>query len=161
MLTKLSSTLMLRIAAILSIGMGILYEPSVLNIYVPFIGSGDAVMDGQNYVTMWSYYALTGGFLMLAASFFVNRMSSVWLNRILLSASLMAGIAMIVAQLPALFWWILVSSGSFSWTGVLFFILHVLLLLVAMGQSFKTIFDIELSATKRFYKSRTRFMGDK
>jgi len=149
MLTKFNSVIMLRATAIISICMGILYYPAVMDMYVPYISPGIFIMDGQNYVVLWSSYAISGGVMMFLGSFFINRMTSVFLRRLVLSTSFVAGAILIVAQLPALFWWILVSAGSFSWSGVMFFVLHMLVLVVALWQALVTIYAFELSGKEQ------------
>ena len=149
MLTKFNSVIMLRVTAIISICMGILYQPVVMDMYVPFISPGSSIMDGENFVSIWASYAMAGGVMMFLGSFIINRMPSVFLRRVVLITSFIAGALLIVAQLPALFWWILVSVGSFSWSGALFFSLHMLVVVAALWQALVTIYAFELSGKEQ------------
>lgn len=109
------------------------------------IHSISAMVEGENLVAKWADYTLFGGLALWIGSLFMNRMQSPRVKQIMLGAALLAGLLLIVAQLPPLFWWVLVNSSSFSWSGSLFFSLHLLIVLVTLWQALVTIYAIEKS----------------
>ncbi|MEF2243876.1 MULTISPECIES: hypothetical protein [unclassified Paenibacillus] len=150
MLIKFSSAALIRTAASISISVGVIYMLAIMHLTDSLTGVSSilVMLEGQNLVAKWAAYALFGGMAVLIGSLFMNSKKSVLFKRFMLGVALIAGLLLIVAQLPPLFWWILVNSSTFSWSGGLFFILHLIIMLVSLWQSLVTIYALERSIAK-------------
>jgi len=147
---RFSSAALIRTAASISISVGVIYMLVIMHLTDSVTGTGSiaVMLEGQSLVEKWAVYALIGGTAAIIGSLFMNRMKSMMFKRVMLGAALIMGLLFIVAQLPPLFWWILVNSSSFSWSGGLFFILHLFIMLVSLWQSLVTIYALERSTAK-------------
>lgn len=140
-LTRFSSNVLIRAAAILSVLLGLLYLPS--NYSLPIVGLGPELAGGQQLTKHWAMYAMYGGAIIFIGSFLLNVTRPILFKRIVLAACLIATFLLIAAQLPPLFWWMFVGSTVFSWSSVLGLSLHLALLLLALWGAIVTIHSIE------------------
>lgn len=146
-LTKFSSHAIIRVAAILSVLLGLLYLPS--NYSLPIVGLGPELAGGQQLAEHWAMYAMYGGAGIFVGSFLLNMSRSIGFKRIILALCLISTFLLIAAQLPPLFWWMFVGGAVFSWSSVLGFCLHLTLLVLALWGAIVTIYAIErLKSTK-------------
>lgn len=143
-LTRFSSSVLIRASAIVSVLVGILYMPSVFKFSIPLIGLGPELTEGQRIAELWATYAVYGGIGIFLGSFLMNVARSSLFNRIVLGVALVSTFLLIVAQLPPLFWWIYVGQAVFSWPIVLGLSLHLFLLVLSLWGAIVTIHSIEL-----------------
>lgn len=141
-LTRFSSSALIRASAALSVLMGLLYL-STSNLTLSITGLGPELAGGQQYVNQWSMYAIYGGICMILGSFLPTLNRSLLYKRAILSVSLLAVFLLFIAQLPPLFWWTFVGGAVISWSSVLFFSFHLSLLVIALWGVLVTIHAIE------------------
>ncbi|MFD0713404.1 hypothetical protein [Paenibacillus sp. GCM10027626] len=143
LLTKVSNTILIRATAVMSVIVGILYMPSLIHFSLPIAGLGPELIEGREAAELWANYAVFGGMAILAGSFLTYLSRAVLFQRLLLSAFLIAAFLLTIAQLPPLFWWIYVGAFVFSWSSVIAFSLHCVLLALAVWGALVTIYSFE------------------
>lgn len=142
-LTKFSSSVLIRASACMSVLIGILYMPSIFRFSIPIIGLGAELAGGERIAELWATYAVYGGLGIFLVSLLMNIARSSIIKRIILSVSLTCTFLLIAAQLPPLFWWIYVGGAVFSWSSILGFVLHLFLLALSLWGTIVTVHALE------------------
>jgi hypothetical protein len=142
-LTRFSSSLLVRTSAIMSVLIGMMYMPSVFSFSIPINGLGPELTGGQRIAELWGMYAVYGGIGIFLVSFLMNIVQSNLIKGIILGVALIAMFILIVAQLLPLFWWIFVGGVVFSWSSILGVTLHLFLLIISFWGAIVTIHTIE------------------
>ena len=114
---------------VLSIAAGLIYWPNLFNSsHSFFFESVPELADGQQLIELWSAFAIYGGISIIIITVLFYAYQRSMFKRSLQGLSLLSMLLVIVAQFPPLFWWILVSGASFSWSSMLGLSIHLILL---------------------------------
>ncbi|MFD2115171.1 hypothetical protein ACFSTH_05730 [Paenibacillus yanchengensis] len=140
-LTRFSSNTLIRAAAIVSVLLGLLYLPT--NYALPIVGLGSELSGGQQLAEQWAMYAIIGGASIFIGSFILHLAPSITYKRVIITIYLIAMCLLVVAQLLPLFWWLFIAFAVFSWSSVIGFFLHLILLALASWGAIVTMYGFE------------------